>query len=81
MGSIGLREARGVEAPKASGPDFTVVTVPQASPSNVGGRGAELGVPVAEVDKVTHRVVVFPQVPQPVQAPLLSRYTWKLLPP
>jgi hypothetical protein len=25
---------------------------------------------VAEVDKVAYRVVVFPQVPQPVQAPL-----------
>jgi hypothetical protein len=31
MGSIGLREVRGVEAPKASRADFTGVTVPQAS--------------------------------------------------
>jgi uncharacterized protein YbgA (DUF1722 family) len=31
---------------------------------------------VAEVARVAHWVVVFPQVPQPVQAPLLSLYTW-----
>jgi hypothetical protein len=34
---------RGVEAPEASKSDFTGVTVPQASPSNIGGRGVELG--------------------------------------
>jgi hypothetical protein len=34
---------RGVKAPEASEPDFTGVTVPQASPSNVRGWGAELG--------------------------------------
>jgi hypothetical protein len=40
MGSIGLREVSGVKATEASEPDFTGVTVPQASPSSVGGRGA-----------------------------------------
>jgi hypothetical protein len=40
MGSIGLR---GAEAPEAFGPDFRGVIVPQASPSNVGGGGVELG--------------------------------------
>jgi hypothetical protein len=43
MGPIGLGEVRGVEAPEASGPDFTVVTVPQASLSNIKHEGAELG--------------------------------------
>jgi hypothetical protein len=43
MGSTGLREVKGVEVPRASGPDFTGVIVPQASPSNVGGGGVELG--------------------------------------
>jgi hypothetical protein len=38
-------------------------------------------VPVAEVDRVAHRVMVFPQAPQPVQAPLFSPYPWKLQPP
>jgi hypothetical protein len=37
-------------------------------------------VPVAEVDKVAYMVVVFPGVPQPVQAPLFSLYTWKSWP-
>jgi hypothetical protein len=32
-----------LEVPGASRPDFTGVTVPLASPSSVGGRGAELG--------------------------------------
>jgi hypothetical protein len=41
MGSIGLREIRGVEVPKVSKIDFTSVTVPLASSSNVGGRGVE----------------------------------------
>jgi hypothetical protein len=27
---------------------------------------------VAEVDRMVHRMVAFPQVPQPVQVPLLS---------
>jgi hypothetical protein len=43
MGSIGLREVRGVEAHEASRSDFIVVTVPRASSSNVGGKGVELG--------------------------------------
>jgi hypothetical protein len=43
MGSIGLREVKGVEAPVASGPDLTGVTVPRVSQCNVGGEGAELG--------------------------------------
>jgi hypothetical protein len=43
MRSIGLREVRGVEVPEASGPDFTGVTVPQASPSDVKSKGAKLG--------------------------------------
>jgi hypothetical protein len=43
VGSIGLREVRRVKAPEVSKPDFTGVTVPQASPSNVRGRGMELG--------------------------------------
>jgi hypothetical protein len=43
MGSTGLGEVKGVEVPGASRPDFTGVTVPQASPSNAGGGGAELG--------------------------------------
>jgi hypothetical protein len=43
MGSIGLREVRGVEAPDASKPDFTVMTVPQVSPSDIGGGGVERG--------------------------------------
>jgi hypothetical protein len=43
MGSIGLGEVKGVGVPGASGPEFTGVTVPQTSPSNVGGGGAELG--------------------------------------
>jgi hypothetical protein len=44
MGSIGLREVREVEDPKASEPDFTGVTVPQASLSDVRGDSVELGV-------------------------------------
>jgi hypothetical protein len=43
MGSIGLREVKGVGAPGASRPDFTGVIVPRASPSNVGVGGMELG--------------------------------------
>jgi hypothetical protein len=43
MGSIGLREVRGVEAPDASRPDFTGTTVPQDSPSGVKSEGAKLG--------------------------------------
>jgi hypothetical protein len=43
MGSTGLSEVRAVEAPEASRPDFTGVTVPRASPSNVEGEGVELG--------------------------------------
>jgi hypothetical protein len=43
MGSIGQREIRGVGSPEASEPDFTGVTIPSASPSNVRGRGEELG--------------------------------------
>jgi hypothetical protein len=43
MGSKELREFRGVAAPEASTPDFTGLTVPQASPSNIGGGGMELG--------------------------------------
>jgi hypothetical protein len=39
----GLWEVRRVEAPEASQPDFTGVSIPQASPSSVRGRGAELG--------------------------------------
>jgi hypothetical protein len=42
-GSIGFSEVRGVEATEASGSDFTGVTVPRASPSNVRGEGMELG--------------------------------------
>jgi hypothetical protein len=42
-GSIGLRDVRRVEAPEASGPEFIGVTVPHASPSDVRGRGVELG--------------------------------------
>jgi hypothetical protein len=42
--SIQLREVKEVETPKAFKPYFTGVTVYQASPSNVGGRGAALGV-------------------------------------
>jgi hypothetical protein len=37
------QEFRGIEAPEASRPDFTGVTIPRASPSNVGGKGTELG--------------------------------------
>jgi hypothetical protein len=43
MGSIGLKEVRGVEALEASKPDFTGVTAPQESPSSVRGGGAEPG--------------------------------------
>jgi hypothetical protein len=43
MESIGLRSIRGIEAPEASKPDFTGVTVPRASPSSGRGGGAELG--------------------------------------
>jgi hypothetical protein len=43
MGPIGPWEVRGVKIPEASEPDFTGVTVPQASPYNVRGRGAQLG--------------------------------------
>jgi hypothetical protein len=43
MGSIELGEVKGVEVPWASGPDFTGVIVPRASPTNVGGGGVELG--------------------------------------
>jgi hypothetical protein len=43
MKFIGLGEVRGVEAPGTSGPDFTGVTVPWASPSDVEGEDAELG--------------------------------------
>jgi hypothetical protein len=43
MGSVGLKKNKVIEAPEASKPDFTGVTVPQTSPSNVGGRGVELG--------------------------------------
>jgi hypothetical protein len=38
-----IEEVRGVEAPEASGPDFTGVTVRGASLSNIEGEGAELG--------------------------------------
>jgi hypothetical protein len=41
--SIELWEVRRVKAPETSKPDFTDVTVPQASPSSVRGEGAELG--------------------------------------
>jgi hypothetical protein len=44
MGSTGLREVTRVEVPEAFGPDFTGVTVSQASPSNIGGKGTELSV-------------------------------------
>jgi hypothetical protein len=53
MGSIGLGDIRGVEAPDDSKPDFTGVTVPQASPSDVGGRVWNW-VLMAELDKVAH---------------------------
>jgi hypothetical protein len=53
MGSIGLREVRVVEAPEVSEPDFTGVTVPRASSSNVGGRGVELGAG-GKMDRVAH---------------------------
>jgi hypothetical protein len=43
MGSIELRAVREVEAPEASKPDFTGVTVPPTSPSKVGGGVVELG--------------------------------------
>jgi hypothetical protein len=66
MGSIGLREIRGVEAPEASRPDFTGVTVPQPSTSDVKGQGVELAL-VVEVDGVAHCMLLPPQVPQPVQ--------------
>jgi hypothetical protein len=35
----------------------------------------------AELDKIAHRAVVFPLVPQPVEFPLFSLYSWKLQPP
>jgi hypothetical protein len=41
-GSVGFGEVREVEVPEASGPDLTGVTVPQASPSDVKGKGEEL---------------------------------------
>jgi hypothetical protein len=44
LGSIGPKEVRGVKTPKVSGPDFTGVFGPWASPFNVKGRGTELGV-------------------------------------
>jgi hypothetical protein len=40
---IGLWEVRGVEALEASEPDFTGVTLPQASPSSIRDRDAEFG--------------------------------------
>jgi hypothetical protein len=43
MESIGLGDAKGVEVSQISEPDFTGVTVPRATPSNVEGKGAELG--------------------------------------
>jgi hypothetical protein len=36
------REVKGVEAPGASRPNFTGVTVPWASPSDTKGKGVEL---------------------------------------
>jgi hypothetical protein len=42
MGSIALKEVRGVETPEAYGPDFTSMTVPRASQSNVKGDDVEL---------------------------------------
>jgi hypothetical protein len=41
MGSLGFRGVKGVEAPGASGPHLTGVTVPQASPSNFTGEGVQ----------------------------------------
>jgi hypothetical protein len=43
IGSIGLGEVKGVEIPGASGPNFTAVIVPQASPSNFGSGGCGIG--------------------------------------
>jgi hypothetical protein len=42
MGSKRLAEVRGLEAEEAPRPDFKGVSVPQASPSDVRGEGAEL---------------------------------------
>jgi hypothetical protein len=42
MRSIGPKEIRRVEAPEASGPDLTGMTVPQVSPSDIKSEGAEL---------------------------------------
>jgi hypothetical protein len=43
MEPIGFKEVRGIEALEVSRSDFTGVTVPPAFPSDVGGKGAELG--------------------------------------
>jgi hypothetical protein len=40
--SVGPGEVRGIEALESSGPDFTDVTIPRASPSNVAGEGVEM---------------------------------------
>jgi hypothetical protein len=77
IGSIGLREVRGVEGPEASSPDFTAVTVCQAYPSDVKGK-VQNWVSVAGVDKVAHRVVAFSWAPWSVHVPLISLYIWKL---
>jgi hypothetical protein len=44
LGSLGPGEVREVKAHEVSEPDFTGVTVPHASSSNVKGEGTELGV-------------------------------------
>jgi hypothetical protein len=44
LGSIGPGEVGwGAEVPEAFGPDFTGVTVPQSSPSDVEGESVEMG--------------------------------------
>jgi hypothetical protein len=43
MESTRLGEVRGIKDPEAFGSDFTGVTVPQASPSDVKGEEEELG--------------------------------------
>jgi hypothetical protein len=77
-GSTGLREVRSVEAPEASSPDFTGVIL--KFPHLMSKVRVQNWVLVAGVDKAAHRVVAFPSAPWPVQAPLISPYTWKLWP-
>jgi hypothetical protein len=61
LGSIGPGNVGQDKAPEAPGPDFTGIFIPRIS-SSISKAKMWNCVPMAEVDKVAHRIVVFPQV-------------------